>query len=37
MAKGFQDPDVSSGGLEDDLDSRRYAALMPEEDDSDDY
>jgi len=34
---GYVDPE-SEGGLEDDLNSRRYRAMLPEDDyDSDDY
>jgi len=34
---GYVDPE-SDGGLEDDLNSRRYRAMLPEDDyDSDDY
>ena len=36
-ATGYMDPE-SDGGLEDDLNSRRYRAMLPEDDyDSDDY
>lgn len=34
---GYMDPELD-GGLEDDLNSRRYRAMLPEDDyDSDDY
>lgn len=35
--EGYADPEANEGGLQSDLASRRYRALMPDEDSDDEY